>query len=162
MSAKPFDWEANKSIVTDSTGRKLTIGLFEELADGGTPPFKLSDWRKVYIELADPTDYKAALTLIGWDHWQALLKCKSFVEHLEQWRAEVDTKLRSNAIEELKLQSKGAKGTAAARWLAEQGGSATKRRVGRPASPEKQPEEHDRSNKDAARLGLSVVPGGKK
>lgn len=155
-----FDWEANKHLVCDTTGRKLTVGLFEELSESGTGPFKLRDWRAVYVELADPTDYKAAMVLIGnWDHWLALRDNQRFYTELLKWREEVDVKLRSEAIDQLKKQSRGPQGTAAAKWLAEEGSAAKKRGPGRPAK-EKEPEEvYDRSRSDAKRLG--VIPGGK-
>lgn len=158
---KPYAWEVNRHLVTDSTGRKLTVGLFQELSEP-TSPFTLADWRKVYVELADPTDYKAALVLIGnWDHWQALLGCKPFTAELEKWRAEVDAKLRSEAIEQLRKQSRTDKGTAAAKWLAEEGVNAKKRGPGRPSLQPKQEEVHDRTRGDAIRIGLTSIPGGK-
>lgn len=127
---KQFDWLANKAIVTDSTGRRLTVGLFKELSDNPAAPFSLEDWRKVYVQLADPTDYEAAYVLIGqWEHWNMLLDCKPFMEHLTKWRDEVAVKLRSKAIAELKKQAATDKGTAAAKWLAEQGTTKTKGRV---------------------------------
>jgi hypothetical protein len=157
---KSFDWEANRSLVCDSTGRKLTVGLFEELADSAAtikPPFKLADWRKVYVEIADPNDYKAALVLIGnWDHWQMLLGCKSFAAELEKWRHEVHAKLRSDAIAQLVKQSKSDKGTAAAKVLLDLGAEPKKR--GRPAKDEEQ-QEVNRAGQDARRLGL--ITGGK-
>ena len=158
-----FDWEANRHLVCDSTGRKLTVGLFEELADPACsikPPFKLADWRKTYVELADPSDYKAAQVLIGnWDHWTALLGCKSFLAELVKWREEVLVKLRSDALASLVKQSRSDKGTAAAKYLAELGGTGAKR--GRPAKHKEDDDLHPRSSvgADAARLGL--IKGGK-
>ena len=126
---KPFDWEANKAIVTDSTGRRLTVGLFEELS-GPPAPFLLSTWHRVYVDVCDPTDYKAAMVLIGqWEHWTMLLECKAFMVELEKWRKEVEVKLRSEGVIELRRQAKDIKGTAAAKWLAEQGVVKTKGRV---------------------------------
>ena len=116
---KSFDWEANKSLVTDSTGRRLTIGLFKELSDNPSAPFSIADWRRIYVEIADPTDYKAAHVLIGqWEHWTMLTECKAFATELAKWRAEVEVKLRSEAIAELRKQAKTEKGTAAAKYLA--------------------------------------------
>lgn len=155
-----YDYEANKHLLVDSTGRRLTVGLFQELSDNPAAPFSLADWRRVYVECADPTDYAACQRLLGsWDHWQLLLECKGFMEHLQRWRDEVDAKLRSEAIAELKHQSKGAKGTMAAKWLAERGAVPMKR--GRPRKEEQPTAEVDRAKKDAERLGLSVVTGGK-
>src|SRR5690349_13466613 len=122
---KPFDYEAHRAQLIDSTGRKLTVGLFEELADPKSaikPVFKLADWRKTYVDIADPTDYQAAMLLIGsWEHWQALVQNPSFFAHLEVWRREVEVKVRSEAIINLVKQSATPKGTPAAKWLAEAG-----------------------------------------
>ena len=152
---KPFDYERYKPALCDSTGKKLTAGLFEELADPATaakPVFKLSDWRKTYVEIADPTDYQAAMVLIGnWEHWLALMKCPGFVEELEKWKEEVDTKLKSEAVSELIKQSKTDKGTAAARWLAEHGYVDKKR--GRPAKKKEEAgDDSKRLREDANRL----------
>lgn len=150
---KHFDWAANKTIVTDTTGRRLTLGLFKELSDNPTAPFSLEDWRRVYVEVSDPTDYKAAMVLIGqWEHWTMLTECKAFAEHLERWRNEVNTKLRSEAFDNLRKQARDPKGTAAARFLAEQGGGSKR---GRPLKEKKQEEtDNARAAKDAKRLEL--------
>ena len=156
---KPFDWEANKARMCDSTGRKLTVGLFEELTDNpATAVFKLSAWRDVYVRVADPTDYRAAMELLGnWDHWLALCASRPFMAHLEQWRKEVEVKLRSEAIKELVGQSKGAKGTMAAKWLAENGWAPRDMRKKKDRNEEQ--EVQGRVRGDAVRLG--IVPGGR-
>lgn len=161
---EPFDYEKYRPVLLDSTGRKLTSGLFEELADPASsvkPVFKLADWRRIYVEIADPTDYQAARVLIGnWDHWEALAANPRFKEHLELWRKEVEVKLRSEAIEHLRKQARTDKGTAAAKWLAERGEAPAKR--GRPVkgAPE-EPDHRSAIRDDAKRLGLALVGGTK-
>lgn len=160
---KPFDYEAFKHVLIDTTGRKLTTGLFEELADPASsikPVFKLADWRKTYVELSDPTEYKAAMVLIGdWEHWQALLTSKPFLAELEQWRREVEVKVRSEAIVEIVKQSKGNKGTMAAKWLAEAGFSPRDKRNKKQREEGDSAEQEAKSKvaEDAKRLGLSLV-----
>lgn len=122
----PFDYAKYKPLLVDSTGRRLTSGLFEELADPASsikPIFKLAEWRKVYVEIADPTDYKAALHLLGdWEHWQWLLeRSAAFAADVQSWREEVHVKLASEGVEELRKQAKTPKGVTAAKWLAEKG-----------------------------------------
>lgn len=162
-----YDYEANKHLLVDSTGRRLTVGLFEEWADptsSAKPIFRLGDWRKVYVEVGDPTDYKAALVLIGsWEHWQLLVDNPRFRAELESWRKEVEVKLRSEAIDHLKRHARDPKGTAAAKWLAEAGfnGEQVKRKPGRPKKDEEPAaEDGSRVRNDAKRLGLVV--GGRK
>lgn len=154
----PFDYEKFKPVLLDSTGRRLTVGLFEELSDGDgstKPVFKLADWRKVYVDIADPTDYEAAMVLIGnWEHWLALVENKRFYAELVKWRQEVDVKLKSAAIKNLVKQSKSDKGTAAAKWLAEHGyaDKAKKTKKQEDADPD-----NSRVGSDAKRLGLAIV-----
>ncbi len=159
-----YDYEANRASVTDSTGRRLTIGLFEELADPATgikPVFRLSEWKRVYVELADPTEYKAAQALIGnWQHWLALTESPPFREHLDKWREEVDVKLASEGVEKLRKQA--GKNPQAAKWLAERGYiEKVGGKRGRPKKQELNNEQADRANvaKHAKHLGL--IAGGK-
>jgi hypothetical protein len=159
-----FDYERNKSLVTTSTGRRLTSGLFEEFEreDAAIPaPFKLSEWRKRYVEIADPTDYQAAMELLGdWDHWQLLLANQQFSVEVEKWRKEVEVKLRSEGVARLIKHSKGPQGTAAARWLAEAGfveGRDMRRKKDKSDADTAAKEAKSKVADDAKRLGLSLV-----
>lgn len=154
-----FDYAAHKPLLCDSTGRRLTTGLFEELAvpsSATKPVFKLAEWHLRYVEIADPTDYKAAMELIGdWDHWCALVANPVFKSHLEEWRKEVVVKLKSEAITELRKRAKTENGTAAAKYLAEMGNE-KKKTVPRASGRDKAAEE-SRISADAARIGLKAV-----
>ena len=154
-----YDYEANKAKLHSSSGQRLTTQLFEELARddvAAKPVFKLSDWRKVYVEIADPTGYDACEALLGnWEHWLLLCKAPGFAEALKEWNEEVAVKLQSEAMKNLRKQAKLPTGTAAAKVLAGLG-ETTKRK------PKVEPEGADREAKqrardDAKRLGLSVV-----
>ncbi len=120
-----FDRNKYKSLVTDVMGRNLTIALFHETNDGRTeikPVWKLSDWKEAYLEIGDPTDYAAAMHLIGdWNHWQQIAEKSQIAAAIKVWRKELSIKLRSEAIQYLKEQAKSPKGTTAAKWLAENG-----------------------------------------
>lgn len=154
--ASRYDYKANESKLRDSKGRRLTTGLFEELKPDDTVApavFKLADWKEVYIELCDPTGYKAAMELIGdWSHWQLLVSNPIFKEHLDEWNLEVETKIKSAAIEELKSQSTLATGTSAAKYLAEKG-YAKKDKKAKVSLPEGE----ERAGSDVKRLGLKRV-----
>lgn len=160
---KAFDYEAFKHVLIDSTGRKLTTGLFEELSDKDSsikPVFKLADWRRVYVTIADPTEYQSAMALIGnWEHWQALLTSNPFMAQLEQWRKEVEVKVRSEAMMEMVKQSKGSKGTMAAKWLAEAGFAQRDKRNKKQRDEDGSLERESKSKvaADAARLGIKLV-----
>ncbi len=74
------------------------------------------------MDVADPTEYEAAMALTGdWQHWEQICNSWTLKPIIEQWRLELAVKLRSMAIEALKKQAKSDKGTAAAKWLAENG-----------------------------------------
>lgn len=158
-----FDYEANRHRLIDSRGVRITAGLFKELADGDssfTPTFSLADWRKTYVEVSDPTDYRAAKVLIGnWDHWLMLMQVARFAEEVKKWRIEVEVKLRSEAILSTIKHSKSIGGTAAAKWLAE--GGYTSRDKRKKADKEEEAaiakETKSKVKDDAERLGLSVV-----
>ncbi|CAB4170152.1 hypothetical protein UFOVP1528_32 [uncultured Caudovirales phage] len=161
MKIAEFDYEKFKPVLVDATGRKLTVGLFEELADPATgikPVFKLSDWRKVYIEISDPTGYEAAKALIGnWDHWLALINNQRFAAEVARWNTEVEIKLRCEAIAQMVKHSKSGQGTTAAKWLAEGGFTARDKRNKKDKQDEEDTGQDVREH--AKRLGF--IKGGK-
>lgn len=122
---KPFDRKTNKALVQDSMGRNLTIALFKETNDGRTdykPVWSIKEWKEVYLDLSDPTEYAPAMYLIGdWDHWVQIADKSQARPFFAEWRKELIVKLRSEAILALRKQAASPKGTAAARWLAENG-----------------------------------------
>jgi hypothetical protein len=149
----PYDREKFR----DSTGRRLTTGLFEETAQVSAvvPPFKLSDWHDTYMEVRDPSEYKAAMALVGdWDHW-AYLRSNSVLKPIfDTWADELEAMLRSEALEALTALAKTPGGTAAAKWLAESQWK-EKKAVGRPKkAKEEEPMDKDAEKvlKDATRL----------
>jgi hypothetical protein len=74
----------------------------------------------VYVEAKDPTEYKAAMMIIGnYAHWVALRKNQVLAAIFDEWKLEVEVLLRSEAVALLIDQSKEKGGTQAARWLAE-------------------------------------------
>lgn len=157
MKYPNYDYEANKHLLLDSTGRRITSGLFHELNDSGvTPIFHLADWKKVYVDIADPTEYRTAMALIGdWDHWKMLRGNPIVARYLDEWKAEVEIKLRSHAIVQMVAQSKTDKGTAAARWLAEAGFKEQTKSSKKTDAAGK--ESIARARDDAARLGLVAI-----
>jgi hypothetical protein len=95
----------------------------------GEPPFSLfSDkpgmlnFGAKYVELEDPTGYKISQELLdGYRMWQVLMKCKWFQAAKKVWDEELDAKLASSAISQIKeLAESGppAQQLAAAKYLA--------------------------------------------
>lgn len=123
--ADKVEYNKLKPLLFDTTGRALTVGLFKETANKGSiikPPFSLEEWHKIYLTASDPTEYQAALSLIGsWNHWLALRKNETLAAIFDEWRVEVEVKIRSEAVVNMIKQANTASGTAAAKWLAESG-----------------------------------------
>ncbi len=120
-------------------GKPPSANLFKENNPEGK--HSLADWREKFIEISDPTEYKAALILAGsWAGWCTIKKHWPYFRDviLQDWLAEVEIKLRSDAIKEIIDQSKDEKGTAAAKWVAE--GRYNPRKTGAPTKAEKQRE----------------------
>ena len=130
----------------DSMGRFRTQSLFvEHKVDGYVAPFSLKEYDhkgalsmyKKYMDYADPTEYSAALGLLGsWRHWQQLTSAKWFAPYIEQWRAELKVKLEHDRFTELKEAAKNGNVTAT-KALDERysGGKGSKR--GRPSKKER-------------------------
>lgn len=165
-----MDYEANKHRFLDAVGRRVLKGLFHD-APGIRPnvlkfksTFYLHEWKKVYMEIADPTEYKAAMELVGnWAHWQEIRNQAELKPIFDEWAEELRVKLHSEAINAMIQHSMEKGGTAAAKWLAE-GGAAGKKKVGRPKKEEVPIVDEKESAAVAAdleRLGLKVVNGGK-
>ena len=103
-----------------AASRFPTKGKFIQYNDSGTED--LEEWRKQFVAIADPTEYNAAITLAGsWAEWQRIKReWPEFRDRiLIEWLAEVEVKLRSEAISNLCQQSLDPKGAAAAKWIAE-------------------------------------------
>ena len=99
----------------------------------------LEEWRERFVAIADPTEYRAAIDLVGsWAEWLRFKKeWKEFRDIiLIEWLAEVEIKLRSEAIGNMCEQALDPKGTAAAKWIAE--GRYKPRKVGAPSKAEVQ------------------------
>lgn len=150
---KPYDYAANKSKLVDpSTGRRLTAALFKETSVTPHLPvvFSLEEWRKVYVDIADPTEYRSAMALIGdWDHWKMIVENQSVKPFIELWRDEVAVKLKSEAFASLRKLSHTKDSAAKTIYLGEGGA-----KRGRPLK-EKKPVEYGYSpTEDMKRLGL--------
>lgn len=162
-----MNYKENKDKFVTPAGRRITSGLFFELAREETdciPHFHLSDWHDVYIASNDPTEYKAAMTLIGdWEHWVFLRTSRGMRDIVDGWARELEIKLRSAAISSMIKVSVTEKGQASAKWLAEAGFKMVdKRKKGAKEEEEfVKKEVEGRVADDMKRLGLSVVAGGK-
>ncbi len=137
----------DKSSLKSTNGIPLTQSLFLEIGYTEYSVFTLKDddyeykgkvypsLKKLYLEMEDVGEYLFACEyLLGWEHWQRLCANKQISKEIEKWRYELELKLRSKAIIEIRNRSKIEKGINASKWLAEKGWD--KRQAGRPSKAE--------------------------
>jgi len=160
--------------LVDHVGAYRTQSLFLETnGTSGLPILTLKelDWeykgqvlpslRKMYMEIADPEEYEVAIQVLGsWEHWLRLLENKKIMGYIQQYRDELEVKIRSCAVKAMVQTATldGSKGTSAAKYIAEKGWS--KRKAGAPSKLEKERELKittkisDEVEDDLKRLGI--------
>lgn len=138
----------NKDKMVDSMGKPLTQGLFLEINYGDSAIYTLKEQdhelngkkypslKRLYLECADPTEYEFATKyLLGWKHWMRLCENKALRAHIDEWRDELEIKLRSSAIKCILESANGPLANVqAAKWVADRGWST--RGAGRPTKAE--------------------------
>lgn len=147
----------------DVTGNLLTQSLFLELTYGNTDnalyTLKEDDYehngkqylsiKKLYLEIADPTEYEFAKKCFdSWAHWKRLCeKTTNLHPYIAAWREELEVKLRSQGVRGVMLEaySEGKGALQAAKWLADKGWT-EKRTAGRPSNEELAGERKQRAN----------------
>lgn len=116
-------------------GRPITQSLFLEIGYSGSAIYTLGEedkeykgkiypsLKRLYLEHEDVTEYDFANTyLLSWSHWQRLCNNKQVRKHIDEWRFELELKLRSagiKAIIEAALDEDG--GFQAQKYLADKG-----------------------------------------
>lgn len=136
----------NKEKMLDTMGRPITQSLFLEIGYSASALFTLKDndfeyegrylpsIKKLYLEIADPTEYEFATSvLLGWGHWQRICDNKVLRKHIDEWRVELEVKLRSRGVKAAIFAANGGN-YQAAKWLADRGWDT--RGAGRPSKAE--------------------------
>ena len=154
----------DKSKYLDAKGKRVILGLFKEFARPDVkfkPVYTIQEWHDVFMDCRDPSEYSAAMMLLGdWEHWLEVRNHPMIKQHVDKWHKELEIKLRSEAIAQMRSHAKQQGGTAAAKWLAEKGYEQDKKTVGRPRKEIEPEAPHTkRIAGDMARLG--IVVGGK-
>ena len=155
----PLKHSAYKGQFKDAVGRYRTQSLFTEF-NNGTKTFKplytlkaegdLPSLKQMYIDANDPTEYEFAMAAFGeWNHWHLLSELAWMEEHVYQWRAELEIKMRSAAVKVILEESRSGKGKYnAAKFISDAGWRDKKR--GRPSKDEVARETKIRAGVDAA------------
>lgn len=139
-------------------GRPITQALFLEIGYTTHAFYTLKDddyeykgkmypsLKRLYLEHEDVHEYDFATTyLLGWNHWKRMLGNKQIRKYIDEWREELDLKLRSagmKAIIESALDEDS--GFQAQKYLADKGWEKTG--AGR---PKKDTSEQDKKLQDA-------------
>lgn len=164
------DFLPDKKLLVDKMGRPLTQSLFLEINyDAEVAIYTLKDYdheyegkvypslKKLFIQMEDLVEYEFANTyLLGWNHWLRICNNKLFKKHVEEWREELELKIRSQAVADIINMTAEEKSFQAAKWLADKGWD--KRRAGRPSKEEVEKEKevqaslHDEYGADIRRL----------
>lgn len=139
--------EIDKSKMLDSMGKPITQSMFLEIGytDSAIYTFKDEDYeykgkyypslKRLYLELEDPTEYEFANTyLLGWKHWRRLCENKLIRKQIDEWREELELRLRSKGVKEMIALASSDKGYQAAKWLVDRGWDV--RGKGRPSKDE--------------------------
>lgn len=161
--------EIDKDQLRDKMGRPLTQGLF--LEHGYNTEFavytmKDEDFfykgqlypslKRLYLECEDPGEYEFANKyLANWSAWERICANKLFKKMVDEWRKELEIKLRSKGIKQ--MMEKADTSPMAAKWLADKGWVA--KEAGRPkqsdvdAKAEQLAKESNDFSADIKRLG---------
>lgn len=137
----------NREHMLDERGKFLTLALFLEAyyrPDVAIFTYKEEDHvykgktfislKRRYLDMADPTEYDFANEyLCGWRHWQRLVDNKFIRTHIDEWREELEYKLRSIAVKQMKLSAESGN-YQAAKWFTDRGWAT--RGAGRPSKSE--------------------------
>lgn len=140
MSEYEKSWRPDREKFKDDKGGYITQSLFLEVGyDTTRAMYTFSDedkeyqgvtyksLRKLYIEMADPTEYHFATTYLwGWEHWQRIVNNKLLAVEVEKWREELEVKLRAVGVRNIIRQSGDS--MVAAKWVADGQWSTTRQK----------------------------------
>lgn len=162
----------NKKAFLDSMGRPITQSLFLEVSyDPEVAVYTLKEYdheyegklfpsiKRLYIQMEDVIEYDFANKyFLGWQHWLRISNNKLFKKHVEEWRAELELKIRSQAVQDIIDMSAEERSFQAAKWLADKGWA--EKRAGRPTKEQIERERevqdtlNDKYGADVVRLKL--------
>lgn len=133
----------DKSRFLDSSGRPMTQSLFLDITYNDFCVYTFRDqdaeWKgkiypslkRLYLEEEDPTEYEFATKhLLNYRHWKRLCENKQVYKHIQEWREELEAKLRSKAVKNM-LGAAQSGNYQAAKWFADRGWS--NKGAGRPS-----------------------------
>lgn len=138
---------SNREKMIDFRGIPYTQSLFLEIgydADVAVYTLKEIDHpyqgqvfpsiKRLYLEMEDVTEYDFANEyFLNWNHWQRICENKRIRKDIDQWREELELKLRSRAVRSM-IKSASSGNYQASKWLADR--EWKQRGAGRPSKAE--------------------------
>jgi hypothetical protein len=123
---EPIQYELDLSKLRSrgTEGLRLTKSLFYELCSGDNmdyrrdqAPFTIMDYdrydvqrpsfRRLYLEIGDPTEYEQAIQLLGSvEHWKTLIEANWFRPYIDKWRMELAHKIKSETFKDIEELSR--------------------------------------------------------
>lgn len=146
----------------ESMGTAWTLKEDDHQADGKV----YKSMKKLYVAMEDVTEYDFAQATLGsYKHWERLLESPIIRPHIDQWRKELNLKLKARAMRSIiKAATEDEKlSFQAMKYLADNDYLDKKNKRGRPSKDELKAElrKEVQTNKtlmdDAARIGLKLV-----
>jgi hypothetical protein len=135
--------------LTDHVGACRTQSLYKETNSSNLKPLmtlgdldydkngiKLLSLKKLYLETTDPTEYQLSQDIFGsWKFWNRQLNNKLIRAYIDDWRAELEVKLRAGVIKSIyeTAMEPGPSRVGASKYIAERG---WEKRAGRPSKQE--------------------------
>lgn len=123
----------NKEQFLDMDGKPMTQSLFLELGYTDKSIYTLKEFdyeykghiypsiKQLYLNSDDPTEYKFANEcFLSWKHWMRICENKVIRKYVDEWREELEIKLRSRAIRQA-MESAEQGSFQSAKWLADRG-----------------------------------------
>jgi hypothetical protein len=164
---KPLeDFLPEKSKMVDSVGRYLTQSLFLELGYNEDAIYTLKDndhfhngrlyisAKRLYLSMEDPTEYQFAnVYFCGWKHWLKMTENKAIRRNIDEWREELELKLRAKGVKAM-IQQAHTGSFQASKWLTDRGWE--KRGAGRPSKDEVDAEK-EYQTRDKETYGADVL-----
>jgi hypothetical protein len=91
----------------DKMKRWLTVGMFKELASrDDTATMTLDEARQRFVDLGDMTGYKFSQAYLGgWQQWVEMEASPTLAPYIEEWRDELEVKLRCEGLERIVTES---------------------------------------------------------
>ena len=91
----------------DKMKRWLTVGMFKELASrADTATMTLDEARQRFVDLGDMTGYKFSQSYLGgWQQWVEMEASPTLAPYIEEWRDELEVKLRCEGLERIVTES---------------------------------------------------------